>query len=102
MPKVSKAEKLQAQLDTKSQQLLALETEINSIRAELDLIKAVQKLKMNDVVSFSIGRGETRQVVTGTVLAVYDVQGGSGTRKVKVFHGEGPSADVKEISPSSI
>lgn len=62
--------------------------------------EALQNVDICDVVSLQAGRGETRRVVVGTVLAVYEDD--KTGKRVKVLAGAGVDTELFDITVTQV
>lgn len=94
-----KTETLAQRLEKKQEQLIAVQREVDELRASIALADAVQSIDTHDVVVFTFGRKQNRTTQTGTVLGV---QEGEKGRRIRVFVGQGVDADIKTVRPEDI
>ena len=95
---------------TFKQQLASINARIVNLTAKRDelipLAAAevdVAVVNIGDVITFRYGRGETKAVMTGTVLGLkVPAAGVKGGTIIKVFVGEGVDAEIVGIFPSQI
>lgn len=86
-------EKLRVEIDTKKAKFV----ELCSLRESIDLLEGIAE---GSVLTVKIGRAETAKNVNGTVVGVKSEEDGS--RKFKVYYGEGIDADLVIVNESQI
>lgn len=93
-------ERLTDKYNAKVEQYKKLHEEIEEIVAEIEAIDATASIDVGSAVTITVGKGETRREVQGTVLGVRETE--EGTREFKVGYGEGFDADVRVVSAGKL
>lgn len=97
-PKLTHKEKLLQKMTQLQQSIVADTEKFNTLKAEYDVIEALNSVAVGTAVSIKIGRAETTRVVDGVVIAVKIEEDGSA--KYKVQYGEGFDADIAVVNAS--
>ena len=97
-PKLTHKEKLLQKMTQLQQSIVADTEKFNILKAEYDVIEALNSVAVGTAVSIKIGRAETTRVVDGVVIAVKIEEDGSA--KYKVQYGEGFDADIAVVNAS--
>ena len=82
-------------------QITELTQQRDVLRARLENFFDASSVKAGDVVTFTLGRGETAKTFTGTVLGLKEAEGKVPAR-AKIAIGEGFDSRVETLAISSI
>lgn len=100
-PKLTRAEKLHAKLESLRNRINADTEKFNEIAAELNNIAALAAIGVGSVVVVKLGRKfseekDTTRFVTATVTGVKEDE--DGAKQYKVMYGEGFDAEIAVVS----
>lgn len=90
----------QTKIDNLTAKILELTTQREALLEQLVREEALKNVGIGDVVSFHAGRGETRRVVVGTVIAVYEDD--KTGKRVKVLAGIGSDTTLFDTAAGQI
>jgi hypothetical protein len=99
-PKATRKEKLYAKLETLAKRITADTEAYNVLKAEYEMIDALDNVSVGTQVVIKQGRADTAREVIGTVIAVKHEDDGSA--KYKVQYGEGFDADIAVVTAAGI
>lgn len=90
----------QTKIDNLTTKIEELTNQRDDLLCKLAREEALQNVGICDVVSLQAGRGETRRIVVGTVLAVYEDE--KTGKRVKVLTGAGVDTELFDITVSQV
>lgn len=96
----NRIEKINARIATLTERVAKDQAELLELGSELAALEALANVKDGDVVYFAAGRGETRQVIGGRVIAVSETE--EKGKQLRVFAGEGIAANCYTLTPAQV
>lgn len=98
--KLTRTEKLQAQITTLETRIAADTTKLATVRQELETAERLSAVGVGTLITARVGRAETAKNVEAEVVGVKDDE--AGRRLYKISFGDGFDADVQVIQPHQI
>lgn len=90
----------QSKINILTDKIKELNDQRDALLEQLALEQALQNVGVGDVASIRTGRGETRRVVVGKVITVYEDD--KGGKRVKVLAGIGSDTQLYDVAVSQI
>lgn len=90
----------QTKIDNLTAKIQELTDQRDELMAQLVREEALQNLNVGDVVSVRVGRGETRRIEVGKVIAVYEDD--KTGKRVKVLSGIGSHTELYDVAVSQV